>query len=74
MKYVFFALALMFSAHSFAMTNQERIDWFESHISGNEVVNGTWTVDSPKETIVNIDGKKYKCTENYNNEINCRDY
>lgn len=74
MKYVFFALALMFSVQSFAMTNQEQIDWFESHRSGNEVVNGSWTVDNPKERIVNFNGKKYKCTEGYNNEINCREY
>ena len=74
MKYVFFTLALMFSVQSFAGYNQDDIDWFESHRSGNEVVNGTWSVDSPKETIVNFKGKKYKCTEGYNNEINCRDY
>ena len=74
MKYVFFALALMFSVQSFAMTNQEQLDWLESTKSEDDVVNGWWTVDSPKERIVNFNGKKYKCTEGYNNEINCREY
>ena len=72
MKYVFFALALMFSVQSFAGTAQNTIDWLEANRSGNEVVNGSWTVDSPEERIVNFNGKKYKCTEGYNNEINCR--
>ena len=74
MKYVFFVLALMFSVQSFAMTNQEQLDWLESTKSEDDVVNGWWTVDSPKERIVNFNGKKYKCTEGYNNEINCREY
>ena len=74
MKYVFLGLALMFSVQSFAGTAQNTIDWLESTKSEDDVVNGWWTVDNPKETIVNFNGKKYKCTEGYNNEINCRDY
>ena len=74
MKYVFFALALMFSVQSFAGTAQNTIDWLESTKSEDDVVNGSWTVDRPKERIVNFNGKKYKCTEGYSNEINCREY
>ena len=74
MKYVFFALALMFSGQSFGGSNQDGIDWLESINDDDLVVNGSWTVDSHKERIVNFNGKKYKCTEGYNNEINCREY
>ena len=74
MKYVFFVLALMFSVQSFAGTAQNTIDWLESTRSPTWQDEPIYREQITDEFEVNIDGKRYKCTRNFNDEINCRNY